>query len=44
MRVRRDLGAIAGIGVQHTLMGEAYEQMDEYEQAEREGRKALEVL
>jgi len=44
MSVRLDLGDLAGIGLQHILIGEAHAHMGQYEAAEEEGRKALVVI
>jgi tetratricopeptide (TPR) repeat protein len=44
MQLFQNLGDIAGIGLQHTQLGEAYYHLGDYENAEREGRQSLEVL
>jgi len=44
MKIYQNLGDIVGIGYQHTQIGEAYYHLGNYEEAEREGRRALDVL
>jgi tetratricopeptide (TPR) repeat protein len=44
MKLYQNLGDIAGIGWQHAQLGEAYYHLGDYENAERDGRRALAVL
>jgi len=44
MKLYQNIGDVAGIGAQHTQLGEAYYHLGDYENAERQSRRSLEVL
>jgi len=44
MKLHQNLGDTAGIGWQYAQLGEAYYHLGDYENAERDGRRALAVL